>query len=339
MKTREINRAKPGQDRGASLHGESFIIDGLEISRWGKETFLRISQGGVTAINATVAVLEGFRETINNIAQWYRMFERYSALIMPIRTVDDIRRAKELGKVGIIFGFQNTSPIEDDLYLLSIFKELGVRVIQLTYMERNYVGDGCLERTDCGLSRFGLEVIEEMNRLGMLIDLSHVGPRTTMEAIEASAKPVAFTHANPRSLCDHPRNKTDEAIKAVAKKGGVIGANIFPPFLSAGSKATIEDFIDVIDYLVRLVGLVHVAIGTDFTEGQPREFFDWILTGKSKKGPSLELEYPIVNPKGIQSATDFPNITRALLARGYVESDVKKIMGENLLRLFEEVWV
>jgi membrane dipeptidase len=205
-------------------------------------------------------------------------------------------------------------------------------------MERNYVGDGCLERTDCGLSDFGLEVIEEMNHLGILIDLSHVGYRTTMEAIEASEQPVAFTHANPRALCNHPRNKTDEAIKALADKGGVIGANIFPPFLAAGSHATIEDVIDVIDYLVNLVGVDRVGIGTDFTEGQPREVFDYWLTGKSSKGPRMRLDYPIVNPEGIRSAADFPNLTDALVTRGYPASHVKKIMGGNWLRLFEEVW-
>jgi membrane dipeptidase len=206
-------------------------------------------------------------------------------------------------------------------------------------MERNLVGDGCLERTDCGLSGFGLEVIEEINRLGILIDLSHVGYRTTMEAIEASKKPVAFTHANPRALCDHPRNKTDEQIKALVKKGGVIGANVYPPFLAAGSKATMKDVIEVIDYLVKLAGIDHVAIGTDFTEGQPDEYFAYMVTGRSKKGPAMKLELPIINPEGIRNAADFPNLTRALLGHGYSESDVKKIMGENWLRLFSEVWV
>jgi len=325
-------------NRASSLHAESIIIDGLEISSWEEKPFRQMREGGVTAICATVAVIEGFRETIGAIGEWYRMFERYEGLIMPARSVEDIRRAKELGKTGIIFGFQNTSPIEDDLYLLSIFKALGVRVIQLTYMERNYVGDGCLERTDAGLSSFGLEVVEEMNRLGILIDLSHVGYTTTMEAIEASAKPVAFTHANPRALCDHPRNKTDEQIRALAEKGGVIGANVYPPFLAAGSKATLADVVEVIDYLVNLAGIDHVGIGTDFTEGQPDEWFDYILTGKSKKGPDMELELPIVNPEGIRSAAEFPNLTAALVDHGYAESDVKKIMGENWLRLYGEVW-
>ncbi len=326
-------------EKADQLHAASIIIDGLEISRWSEEVFLNLRRGGLTAINATVAVIEGFNKTIQSIAGWYQMFERYPSLIRPVRKVEDIHRAKEEGKTGIIFGFQNTSPIEDDLDRLAVFRELGVRVIQLTYMERNYVGDGCLERTDCGLSRFGLEVIEEMNRLGILIDLSHVGYRTVMEAIEVSKKPVAFTHANPRGLCDHPRNKTDEQIKALARKGGVVGANAFPPFLSAGSKATMKDFMDAVDYLVKLVGTDHVSIGTDFTEGQPRTFFDYILKGKSKKELSMDVEYPIVNPEGIRSSADFPNITRALLARGYSESDTKKIMGENLVQLFKEVWL
>jgi membrane dipeptidase len=327
------------EDRPASLHAESIIIDGLEIGRWGEKVFRQMREGGLTAVSATIAVIESFRETMSAIAEWHRMFELYENLIMHVKTVEDIRMAKEMGKTGIIFDFQNTSPIEDDLYLLSVFKALGVQVIQLTYMERNYVGDGCLERTDCGLSVFGLEVIEEMNRLGILIDLSHVGYRTTMEAIEASQKPVAFTHANPRALCDHPRNKTDEQIKALAAKGGVIGANVYPPFLAAGSRATLDDVVEVIDYLVSLVGADYVGIGTDFTEGQPAEWFDYILTGKSKKGSSMKLELPIVNPEGIRSAAEFPNLTRALLDHGYMESDVKKIMGENWLRLYEEVWV
>jgi len=165
-----------------------------------------------------------------------------------------------------------------------------------------------------------------------------VGYQTTMDAVEASRQPVAFTHANPRSLWDHPRNKSDEQIRAVVRKGGIIGANIFPAFLPSGNDATIEEYIDVIDHLVGLTGIEHVAVGTDFTESQPREFFDWLLTGKSKKGPIMGLDHPLKNPKGIQSARDFPNITQALLNRGYSDSDTRKIMGENWMRLYREVW-
>jgi len=324
--------------RSRAVHDAAIIIDALQISNWSEAVFRNMRRGGLTAVNCTVSVLENFRQTIANIIEWDRVFNEYSDLIMPVRSSADIQAAKKAGQTGIIFGFQNTTAIEEDIGLLSIFHALGVRVIQLTYMEANLVGQGCLERIDAGLTQFGLEVIDEMNRLGILIDLSHVGYRTTMDAIEASCKPVAFTHANPQSLCSHARNKSDDAIKALAKKGGVIGATLFPPFLPAGNDSTIEDFIDVIEYLVEMVGIDHVAIGTDFTEGQPGEFFDWLLSGKSKQGPAMALDFPIRNPNGIQNSADFPNLTDALLARGYTESETRKILGENMVRLFKDVW-
>jgi membrane dipeptidase len=325
-------------EKAVTLHKESIIIDGLEISNWSREVFANMRRGGLTAVNATVAVIENFIKTMENIAWWHKALEENADLICQVRTVADIKRAKETGQTGVIFGFQNLSPIEDDLDRLATFHRLGVRVMQVTYMEANYAGQGCLERIDAGLTGFGIEAVEEMNRLGILIDLSHVGYRTTMETIEASKKPVAFTHANPKSICDHPRNKPDEALKAVAEKGGVIGATIFPAFLPSGNKSTLKDFVDVIDHLVAMVGIDHVGVGTDFTEGQPREWFDWILTGKSKKGPALALNHPLVNPEGIQHSGDFSNITAALLARGYADTDAKKIIGLNFMRLFEEIW-
>lgn len=324
-------------EKALMLHKKSIIIDGLEISNWSRQVFMNMRKGGLTAVNATVAVIENFVQTMDNIAWWYKTLEENADLICQIRTVADIKRAKESDKTGIIFGFQNLSPIEDDLDRLAVFHRLGVRVIQVTYMEANYAGQGCLEKIDAGLTGFGIEAVAEMNRLGILIDLSHVGYRTTMETIEASKKPVAFTHANPKSICDHPRNKPDEAIKAVAKKGGVIGATIFPAFLPSGNKSTLKDFVDVIDHLVEMVGIDHVGVGTDFTEGQPREWFDWILTGKSNKGPALALNHPLVNPEGIRHSGDFSNITVELLARGYADTDVKKIIGLNFMRLFAEI--
>ena len=145
---------------------------------------------------------------------------------------------------------------------------------------------------------------------------------------------MAITHANPRSLCEHPRNKTDEELRAVAAKGGVVGATIYPRFLRRGSDATIEDVVDVVEHLAGLIGVDHVAIGTDFTEGQPDDFFRWTHTGKLKSRLNMPLELPVINPLGIRSAAEFPNITARLLARGISPGDVKKIMGGNWLRLF-----
>jgi membrane dipeptidase len=320
------------------LHKESIIIDGLNISVWDKEIFSKFRIGGITAVNATTACWENFRDSIRNIEKWNKKFETFSDYIMPIRNVEDIKKAKKIRKTGIIIGFQNITPIEDDINLLRIFKDLGVRIIQLTFQDRNYVGDGCWEITDAGLSKFGLRVIQEMNRQGILIDLSHAGDKTTIEAIEASEKPVTFTHTNPRSLKNNLRNKTDEQILALADKGGVIGATLYPPLLSAGYKSELNDFLNVIDYLVSLVGIDHVAVGSDLTENQPKEFFIDALTGKSWEKSLSKLKYPVVYPKRIRSVSDFPNITEALVKRGYTKKEVKKIMGENWFQLYSKVW-
>ena len=327
-------------DRATELHAESIIIDGLNVSDWREpEVFTHLHQGGLTAINATIVVWENFLETLDNIARWYPRFEKYADIIMPARTVADIERAKAEGKCGVIFGFQNSSPIEDDLRRLPIFYELGVRIIQVTYNTSNFVGSGYGDSPDYGLSCFGVDLVAECNRLGILMDCSHVGHRTTMDTIEASTKPIAFTHTSPRVLCDTPRNKTDEELKALAAKGGVVGANAFPPFLAQGNNATLSDYLGTVDYMVKLIGIDHVAIGTDLTHLHSPEWFRWIMTGRNiDKDPRVPVPWPAIYPEGIRTAAEFPNLTRALLERGYSETDVKKIMGENYMRLLREVW-
>ena len=156
--------------------------------------------------------------------------QRYDDILIPVKTAADILQAKQEGKVGVILGWQNASPIENHLSRFDLFHTLGVRIIQITYNERNLLGNGCYERRDEGLTNFGIDAIKEMNRLGILIDLSHVGDHTTLEAIELSEKPVAITHANARAFVNHVRNKTDEALLLLVEKGGVIGANAFPAF-------------------------------------------------------------------------------------------------------------
>ena len=325
--------------RAAELHRDAIVIDGLEISRWGDaEVYRHMQEGGLTAVNASVAVWEGAKETIQNIGRMYRDFRRYAQWIRPVTRVGDIHAAKREGCVGIVLGFQNSSPLEGDLDLLEIFYRLGVRVIQITYNDLNFVGAGCYEREDVGLSHFGVEVVREMNRLGMIVDLSHVGYRTTMEAIEVSEKPVWFSHANPMALKKHVRNKTDEQVRALVAKGGVVGANAFPPFLAREYDATLEDFLEVIDYWVKVAGIDHVALGLDFTENQTNEWFDWLMMGKRKDAMVHPLKLPLQNPKGIEGARDFPNITEGLLRRGYSDADTRKIMGGNILKLFERVW-
>ncbi len=321
------------------LHRRSIIIDGLNVSRWGDEAVYRhLHEGGITAFNATVAVWEGSKQTIQNIGRFYRDFETYSKWIRPVASLADLHAAKQDNRVGIIFGFQNSSPIEDDLHLVEVFHRLGVRVIQLTYNDLNYAGAGCYEGQDVGLSKFGVDLVAEMNRLGMVVDLSHVGHRTTMDAIELSEHPVWFSHANPKALCEHPRNKTDNEVRALVARGGVVGANIFPAFLKRGYDSTLDDVLDTIEYWVELAGIEHVSIGLDFTENQSEEWFQWLMAGKRLDSPVFRLELPLRLPKGIERADEMPNLTAGLLGRGYSCEDVQRILGLNVLRLFEQVW-
>jgi membrane dipeptidase len=322
-------------------YDEAIVIDGLNVSQWDSPAVYRsLHAGAVTAINATCAGWEGFQETMDNITAWIHRFEEYGDVLLQAKSVEDITRAKKEGKTGVILGWQNTSPIGNDLNRLALFHALGVRIIQITYNERNLLGNGCLERTDDGLSNFGLDAVKEMNRLGILIDLSHVGDRTTLDAAERSEKPVSCTHSNARSFYKHVRNKTDDALKLIAERGGVIGANAFPPFLPKTFESTLEDYVDAIDDLVERVGIDHVGIGTDYTQDQPAAFFRWLYAQQGTKFRERPVTYPdpMVHPQGMETPDKLSNVAGALLKRGYRTEDVTKVLGGNWLKLFEKVW-
>ncbi len=319
------------------LHQDSIIIDGLNASWFlNNEVIERIHQGGVTAVNATIAAWHNPADTIDAIGKMYQQLDKYQNIAMLARNTSDIRTAKAAGKTGYILGFQDTNPIADKLHLLRVYFELGVRIIQLTYNFENLVGFGCQAPEDKGLTNFGLEVVAEMNRLGILIDLSHCGPRTTLDAIEHSKKPVAITHSNAASQFAHPRNKSDEALKSCAARGGVIGAVSFPAMLTRNLPATLNDYVNTIDYLVEMVGIDHVAIGCDFMEEMPKEVVEIVLAGLSVDVMTFMQTIPPV--QNFKSAKDMPNLTANLIDRGYSIADTQKIMGGNWLRLYEQVW-
>ena len=326
------------------IYDEAIVIDGLSISNWESDAvFRRLRAGNITAINATVATWENFVQTMAHLSVWMRRFRERDD-ILQVKETADIYAAKEQGKTGIILSFQNASPIENELDRLGLFLALGVRVIQLTYHETNLLGSGCWERTDGGLSNFGVDAVREMNRLGIVIDLSHVGPKTTMDAIEMSEQPVAITHANARSFCNHPRNKEEDALKLLAEKGGVVGATSYAHFLPKGFDSTVEDFVDAIDDMVERVGIDHVAIGTDSTHDQPLEFWHYIGSQQGTKFPSTFADGSVpytelsFQPKGIDSPAEFPNLAEALVNRGYSAEDITRLLGGNWMNLFERVW-
>jgi membrane dipeptidase len=320
-----------------SLHGEAIIIDGLIVSDWGRPVFEAMHAGGLTAANCTTCVWENFRGCMDNLARFKGWFREYADIIRPVRTVADIEAAKREGRVGIILGWQNLSGIEDQVGYLALFKELGVGIMQMAYNTRNLVGDGCYEARDGGLSDFGREVVAEMNRLGILCDLSHVGARTSQDVIECSKQPVAYSHVCPAALKAHPRNKTDAQLRAIVARGGFIGVTMFPPFLRRGTEATVEDYLEVIEHTINVVGEDHVGIGTDFTQGYGQPFFDWITHDKGYARRLVDLG-EIVMPAGLRRIEDFPNLTGAMERAGWPERRIRKVLGLNWMRLLREVW-
>jgi membrane dipeptidase len=348
-----IELSKSQEERALEIHKKSIFINALDstIGFHGPEYLItgfmpKLVKEGITAVQETIS-----RPAINKsrflydcvkvVGEWYDLFERHSDKTFLATTADEIRKAKKENKIAMIFGFQHAEAIEDDLNLLKVYHKLGFRVMQLTYNERNLIGDGCLERTDSGLSNFGINVVKEMNRLGILIDLSHVGDKTTMEAIELSKDPCSFTHSNPRSLCNKKRNKTDEQIQALTEKGGVIGITFFTHLIRDDKLPTFGvDYVDHIDYVVDLVGVDHVGTGLDIPYGVSVDHPIYgSLLAKYADGYVQE---GYTQPERLSWYMNEENrwfdITRGLVGRGYSDQEIEKILGLNFLKLFQKVW-
>ena len=319
------------------LHDQLVVFDGLIIAKWDREVFEDMRRGGITAANCTCSVWENFQSTMDNIAQWKQWFVEHEDILLQVRHTGDIARANSEGKTGIVLGFQNVSAFEDQLDYVQLFKDLGVGIVQMAYNTQNLVGSGCYESSDGGLSDFGREIVAEMNRAGIMCDLSHVGDATSSDVIEASSSPVCYSHCLPSGLKDHPRNKSDAQLKAIAGKGGFIGVTMFPAFLKKGTDSTVADYVEAIDYVVNLVGEDCVGIGTDFTQGYGDDFFQWLTHDKGYARQLTEFG-EIVNPKGIRTLGEFPNLTAAMEQAGWPEPKIRKVMGENWVRTLAEVW-
>lgn len=339
--------AKGERERALRIHSDAVVINALDSTRIAQgdvEYIRKLKASGVTATNHTVAADEGPAEAMKSIVNWWRVYRQFPNDITLGLGLDDIHRAKAEGKVAVFFGFQDTAPMQGQLHMFEIYHALGVRFVQLTYQRRNLVGDGCGERTDAGLSRFGVDVVRELNRLGIVIDLSHVGVRTTLETIEQSAHPVTVTHSAVRKLCETVRNKTDEEIKALAARGGVIGIPpksgfLKPTGLTDGT--TLDDYLDHIDYVADLVGIDFVGIGTDV--GDERKYTRERMQSFNQRYPEVaiidsDLRTDLMHTQGLQSPETLYNITAGLVRRGYSDGDMRKILGGNFLRVFAQVW-
>jgi membrane dipeptidase len=349
--------ADPSSDTGGwPGYAQAIVIDGLGSPGGTSDGFLTVEQiadvraSGLTAVNLTVSTAVGvltgaFEAAVQGIAFWEQEIATHPDVLLKVRSAMDLQTAKGSGRLGLIYGFQDTLPLGDDLDRLETFYRLGVRVIQLTYNRRNLAGDGCLEPADGGLSRTGREMVERMNGLGILVDLSHSGRRTALDAIEASKAPVAITHTGCAALAALPRNKTDEELRRLADKGGVAGIYLMP-FLRTQGQPMAEDVVRHIEHAVRVCGEDHVGIGTDggisavqltpeYIERFRRNVQDRRRLGISAPGESEDV-YTFV--PDLNTPRRFELIARHLLDRGHSEARVAKILGGNFARLFGATW-
>lgn len=317
------------------------IIDGCQYANWSEQIFREMREGGVSAVHVTVTYHEDFRETVENIADWNRLFERFSNLILPGRTADDVYRAQKEKRTAIIFGFQNCSPIEDDIGLVEICHQLGARFMQLSYNNQSLLATGCYEDNDPGITRMGRQVIAEMNRVGLVVDMSHSADRSTLDAIEISERPIAITHANPTFWHPALRNKSDEVLKALGHSGGMLGFSIYPHHLKGKSDCTIDSFCEMIARTAELMGVDNIGIGSDLCQGHPDSVVEWMRVGRWTKqvdygeGSVSDAGFPIM-PSWFGGNRDFGNLVKGLQDFGFLEEDVAKIMGGNWLTFFEK---
>lgn len=328
-----------------SLLDDMIVIDGCT-PRIGSDGFFeQIRAAGVTAVCVSITAqvgahqVGGFFDAVQEMNVYFNLAEVYSDRCLIASTTADIERAKRENKLAIIFAFQNGMPVEaDPVNLVPVFYRNGVRIIQITYNERNRIGDGCFEPENRGLTTIGQQLITEMDRLGILVDLSHVGHKTGTDAIEYSQNPAVFSHIGCLALTESPRNKSDDEIKLIAEKGGLAGISPYAPFIEpkSGERPTLSDYIDHIEHAVQLVGPDHVAIGTDIAEHWSVRW----LSNSGRRFPHLVSKYTwdTVYADGFENLGRFPEVGTALQARGYDTTDIAKIVGGNWMRVFGQVW-
>lgn len=316
-------------------------IDALQYANWSGKVFRQMRAGGVDAVHVTITYHENFRETVLNIEAWNRWFEQYSDLIFQGFTADDIALAQQTARTAIFFGAQNPSCIEDDIGLVEVLHRLGLRFMQLTYNNQSLLATGCYEAEDTGLTRMGREVVAEMNRVGMVVDMSHSGERSTLDAIEHSTRPIAITHANPARWHPALRNKSDRVLDALAQSGGMLGFSIYPHHLKGGGDCTLAEFCEMVARTAERMGIERVGIGSDLCQDQPDSVVDWMRVGRwTKKADfgegSAEIPGFPPMPRWFRDNRDFDNIAEGLRATGMSGAEVAAVMGGNWARFFAE---
>ncbi len=320
----------------------NYRIDNLQYCNWSREIFEINREAGLDAVHVTVVYHEDYDEFLTRISEWNELFKNNADLIFLGKDIRDIEKAKLENKTAIFFGFQNCSPIEDDINLVEKVHELGCRFMQLTYNNQSLLATGCYENVDSGVTNFGKEVIKEMNRVGIVIDMSHSAEKSTLEAIELSQKPIAITHANPSFWYKAKRNKSDTLLKNLSESGGMLGLSLYAHHLKDSSNCKLESFCEMVAKTADLIGVKNIGIGSDLCLNQPDSVVEWMRNGTwtraknygegSKDKPGFPKQ-----PDWFIDARGFNSLETGLKKIGFNLEEVNDILGNNWFNFYKGI--
>jgi membrane dipeptidase len=319
----------------------NFRVDNLQYCNWSREIFEINHEAKLDAVHATICYHEDFDELQKNIQQWQLYFQKNNDLLLHGKTSQDIEIAHQQNKTAIFFGLQNCSPIEDNIDYVEALKKQGVLFMQLTYNNQSLLATGCYEKKDSGITRMGKEVIKEMNRVKMIIDMSHSAELSTLEAIDISAKPIVISHANPLFWHQGLRNKSDTVLKALNDSEGMIGFSLYPHHLKGNSNCTLESFCEMIAKTTEKISINQIGIGSDLCIGHPDSIVEWMRNGtwtKTKdfgEGNANNPGFP-PQPSWFKDARGFDNLEKGLKIVGFNENEINGILGNNWYNFYKK---
>ena len=320
----------------------NFKIDNLQYCKWDRSVFEINREAGLDAVHVTIVYHEDFDELQKRISEWKEHFKNHDDLIFLGKDFRDIEKAKKNNKTAIFFGFQNCSPIEDDINLIEKVHELGCRFMQLTYNNQSLLASGCYEKIDSGVTNFGKEVIKEMNRVGIVVDMSHSAEKSTFDAIEFSEKPIAITHANPTFWHTAKRNKSNDLIKALGESDGMLGLSLYPHHLKNNSNCTLDNFCEMVAKTTEIINVENIGIGSDLCLNQPDSVVEWMRNGtwaKNKnygEGSKNKSGFP-KQPKWFEDAIGFLNLEKGLKKIGFSDDETNGILGNNWYNFYKKI--
>ncbi len=320
----------------------NYKIDNLQYCKWSREVFQINHDAGLDAVHVTVVYHEDYDEFLKRVNEWSLHFKENSDLIFHGKSYKDIEKAKSENKTAIFFGFQNCSPIEDDIGLIEKVHEYGCRFMQLTYNNQSLLATGCYEKNDSGVTNFGKEAIREMNRVGIVIDMSHSAEKSTFDAIELSEKPIAITHANPSFWYKALRNKSTDLLKVLADSNGILGLSLYAHHLKDSTNCKLESFCEMVAKTAEIMGVKNIGIGSDLCLNQPDKVVEWMRNGTwtktknygegSKKKPGFPKQ-----PVWFKDARGFKNLDSGLRKTGFNQEEVEGILGNNWYNFYKDI--